>query len=179
MGGYLLNDKYSHNHSKCILDIETTSFQPWSGRIICIGVKDVRPEEDYIFYDENEESLLLQFFKHVNKRQYDEFIGYNLAFDTRFIFARCLLYKLPTNGFFNKTHTDIMMILKNVKKGYNYNQPGKLNDWATALLGKEKLFDNTKVPKLYSQGRIKDLIEYNQNDLELTFEIWKRIKIVL
>lgn len=179
MGEYFLNDQYSRNHNKCILDIETTSFQPWSGRLICIGVKDISTEEDHIFYDENEESQLIQFFRHINKKQYDEIIGYNLAFDMRFIFARCLLYKLPTNGFFNKTHTDIMMTLKNVRKSYNFNQPGTLDDWAKALLGKKKLFDNTKVPELYSQGRLKELIEYNQNDLELTFELWKRIKIVL
>jgi len=161
------------------LDIETTSFQPWSGRIICIGVKDISNGEVQVFYDENEESLLLKFFRHINKKQYSEIIGYNIAFDMRFIFARCLRYKLHANGFFDKIQTDLMMILKNVKKGYNFNQPGKLNDWAIALLGKEKLFDNTKVPELYSQGRIKDLIEYNQNDLELTYELWKRIKIVL
>lgn len=167
------------NNNKCILDIETTSFQPWSGRIICIGVKDISSGEIQVFYDENEESLLLQFFRHINKKQYSEIIGYNIAFDMRFIFARCLLYKLPTNGFFNKTQTDLMMILKNVRKSYNFNQPGTLDDWAKALLGKKKLFDNTKVPELYSQGRIMDLIEYNQNDLELTYELWKRIKIVL
>ncbi len=174
-----MNEQYAWKHNKCILDIETTSFQPWSGRIICIGVKDISNGEIQVFYDGNEESLLIQFFRHINKKQYDEIIGYNLAFDMRFIFARCLLYKLPTNGFFNKTHTDIMMTLKNVRKSYNFNQPGTLDDWSKALLGKNKLFDNTKVPELYNQGRLKELIEYNQNDLELTYELWKRIKIVL
>ena len=165
--------------NKCILDIETTSFEPWTGRIICIGVKDINDGEIQVFYDDNEESLLLKFFRHMNKKQYREIIGYNISFDMRFIFARCLRYKLPTNGFFDKYQIDLMMILKNVKKGFNYNQPGTLYDWAHALLGKGKLFENTKVPELYNQGRIDDLIEYNKNDLDLTFELWKRIRIVL
>jgi len=167
------------SHNGCILDIEATSFHPWSGRIICIGIKDTCNGDVQVFYDEDEESLLMQFFKHVNKKQYDEIIGYNLAFDMRFIFARCLLYKIQAYGFFDTVQTDLMMILKNVKKGYNYNQPGTLDDWATALLGKRKLFDNTRVPELYDQDRIRDLIEYNQNDLELTYELWERTEIVL
>ena len=170
---------YSRSHNKCILDIEATSFHPWSGRIICIGVKDASDGDTQVFYDEDEESLLMQFFRHVNKKQYGEIIGYNLAFDMRFIFARCLWYKIQAYEFFDTVQTDMMMILKNVKKGYNYNQPGTLSDWASALLGKKKLFDNIQVPELYDKGRIQDLIEYNQNDLELTYELWKRVEIVL
>lgn len=167
------------NRSRCILDIETTSFQPWSGRIICIGIKDACNGDVQVFYDEDEGSLLMRFLRHVNKKHYNEIIGFNLAFDMRFIFARCLRYKIQTYGFFDTVQTDMMMILKNVKKGYNYNQPGTLDDWANALLGKKKLFDNTQVPELYDQGRIQDLFEYNQNDLELTYELWKRVEIVL
>ena len=165
--------------SKCILDIETTSFEPWSGKIICIGVKDTDDGETKVFYDEHEESLLLLFFRHMNKKQYREVIGYNLSFDMRFIFARCLKYRLYANGFFNKKQTDLMHILKNVNRGFNYNQPGTLNDWSQALLGKSKLFENTMVPELYKEGRIEDLIEYNRNDLELTYELWRRIRVVL
>ena len=167
------------NCSRCILDIETTSFQPWSGRIICIGIKDACNGDVQVFYDDDEESLLMQFFRYVNKKQYGEIIGFNLAFDMRFIFARCLLYKIQSYGFFDTVQTDLMMILKNVKKGFNYNQPGTLNDWATALLGRRKLFDNTQVPELYDHDRIQDLIEYNQNDLELTYELWGWVQIVL
>jgi DNA polymerase elongation subunit (family B) len=167
------------NRSRCILDIETTSFQPWSGRIICIGIKDACNGDVEVFYDDDEESLLMQFFRYVNKKQYDEIIGYNLAFDMRFIFARCLLYKIPTYGFFDTIQTDLMMILKNVQRGYNYNQPGTLNDWAIGILGKRKPFENTEVPELYAEDRIQDLIEYNQNDLELTYELWMRVELVL
>jgi len=72
-----------------------------------------------------------------------------------------------------------MMILKGVNRGYNFNQPGTLNEWAIFLLGKSKLFENTQIPQLYQQGRIQEIIEYNKNDLELTHKLWKRVKIVL
>ena len=90
-----MNIQDTNNNSKVILDIETTSFEPWSGKIICIGVKDANDGETNVFYDEHEESLLLLFFKHMNKKKYREVIGFNLSFDMRFIFARCLKYKLP------------------------------------------------------------------------------------
>lgn len=165
--------------SQCILDIESTSFLPWTGKIICIGVKDANDGETNVFYDEHEETLLMVFFRHMNKKKYTEIIGYNLSFDLRFIFARCLKYRLYANGFFNTKQTDLMMILKNINKGFNYNQPGTLNDWSQALLGKSKLFKNTEIPELYNQGKIEELIAYNKNDLELTYELWRRIKIVL
>ena len=167
-------------HKKCILDIETTSFTPWEpGRIICIGIKDVESGAITVFHDKNEEALLIQFFQYFNKMNYREIIGYNISFDIRFIFSRCLLYKVPACNFFAITYVDLMMILKGVNKGYNFNQPGTLNEWSIFLFGKGKLFENTQVPLLYQQGRIQEIIEYNENDLELTYTLWKRIKVVL
>jgi hypothetical protein len=72
-----------------------------------------------------------------------------------------------------------MMILKSVKKGFNFNTPGTLDEWSKSVLGRKKLFHNTEIPELFQQGRISDIIEYNIVDLELTFELWKRIRSVL
>lgn len=169
-----------NTNKKCILDIETTSFIPWEkGKIICIGIKDVDSGEVVVFQDENEEALLIQFFQYFNKMNFREVIGFNISFDVRFLFSRCLLYSLPARNFFAITHVDLMMILKGVNKGYNFNQPGTLNEWSIYLFGKSKLFENTQIPQLYRQGRIEEIIEYNKNDLELTYKLWQRIKLVL
>lgn len=166
-------------NNKCVLDIETTSFQPWSGRIICIGIKDTNTGKISIFQNKDEETILLQFFKYLNKKNFSEIIGYNLGFDVRFLFAKCLQYKLPSHDFFSKQQTDLMMILKNVKGGYNFNKPGTLDEWAQSILGKRKLFHNYQIPQMYRQGRIQDIVNYNKNDLEITYELWKRIVFVL
>ena len=128
-----------------VLDIETTSFEAWTGRLIAIGTKDLNNNEIRVFQDEHEESMLIQFFKYLNKNKYSEIIGYNVAYDLRFIFVKCIQYKIPANGFFSIKKTDIMMILKNINGGYNFNKPGTLDDWAKALLGKKKLFNNIKI----------------------------------
>lgn len=170
------NDRYR----KCILDIETTSFIPWDGgRIICIGIKDIESGEIVIFYDENEETLLIRFFQYFNKMNFCEIIGYNISFDIRFIFSRCLRFRLPSYGFFTVSHVDLMMILKGVTKGFNYNQPGSLNDWTKFIFNKKKLFENTEIPALYQQRKLSEILEYNRHDVELTYELWKRIMLVL
>lgn len=173
-----MNENY--RGKKCILDIETTSFTPWiDGRIICIGIKDIDSGEIEVFNDEHEETLLIKFFQYFNKKNFREIIGFNLSFDIRFVFSRCLKYRIPAHGFFEVVHTDLMMILKGVKKGYNYNKPGTLDEWTTFLFRKSKLFKNTQVSSLYKEGRIEEIIEYNRNDLELTYGLWMRINLVL
>lgn len=173
-----MNEKY--RWKKCILDIETTSFTPWiDGRIICIGIKDIDSDETIVFYDEHEEMLLVKFLQYFNKKDFREIIGFNLSFDIRFIFSRCLKYKIPSYDFFKASQFDLMMVLKGVKKGYNFNKPGTLNEWATFLFNKGKLFENTKISSLYEEGRIDEIIEYNKNDLELTYDLWGRINLVL
>jgi hypothetical protein len=72
-----------------------------------------------------------------------------------------------------------MKILKGVIKEDNFNKPGTLNQWSQYLLGKNKLFNNKQIIELYIEGRIKEIIEYNKRDLELTYEIWKKIEFVL
>jgi len=165
--------------NQCVIDIETTSFQPWQGKIICIGIKDIYSGKTQVFQDEHQEAMLIQFLQNFNKNNYNEIIGFNLSYDMRYIFAKCLQYRIPINGFISKRQTDLMTILKSVKKGYSYNTPGTLDDWAQSLLGKRKLFHNTQIPELYKQGRINDIIEYNINDIELTYELWKRIDLVM
>lgn len=168
-----------YKRKKCILDIETTSFHPWSGRIICIGIKNINSGEIKIFQNEKEEVTILQFLQYFKKNKFEEIIGYNISYDIRYIFGKCLRYRIPADYFFSATHTDIMMTLKGVKHQFNFNRPGRMDEWTRFLLDKNKLLRNTSIRSLYIQGKIKEIVEYNQRDLELTYELWKRIKFVL
>ena len=176
-GVIILNNKY--DQKTCIIDIETTDCNPWQGRIITIGAMDVDSKEIKVFHDENEEVLLMKFLQHFNANQYHQVIGYNLAYDKRYILGKCMKHRLPANAFYRATSTDLMMILKGFERSYNFNRPGTLNEWAQFLLGKGKLHFDVPVPILYQQERIQDIIEYNKNDLELTYEIWKRLNFIL
>ena len=168
-----------HENRRCVLDIETTGFNPWTGRIICIGIMDVRLNDVTIFHDNHEETLLIQFLKYFNKMEFGEIIGFNIGFDIRFIIGRCLRYKLPASAFYEANSTDLMMILKGFKRTYNFNRPGTLDEWAGFLLGKRKLLKSSSVPMLYRQGRIDEILDYNRNDVQLTYELWDRINSVV
>mgnify|MGYP006280974531 CR=1 FL=1 len=164
---------------ECIIDIESTSFKPWQGKIICIGTKNIKTGEIKVFHDQNEKEILIRLFKYHNEEQFKKYIGFNLGFDIRFIFGKCLQYQLPTNGFFLTRQTDLLTILRDVGMPNTLNKAGTLDQWVKSVLGKQKTYPNHLIPDLYLSNRIQDIIEYNKNDLEITFELWQRIQKVL
>jgi DNA polymerase elongation subunit (family B) len=165
--------------NKCVIDIETESLDPKEGRIICIGVKDCETGKTTVFYDESEERMLKSFLEYYKGRKFTEIIGYNVLFDIRFIFAKCLRYGLPANGFFSAGFTDLMTIMKSVRKIYCYNKPGTLDEWTCFVFGtgKKKLMES--ISNLYDKGKISQIIEYNKRDVEITYQLWERVQKVL
>ena len=166
-------------NKKCIIDIETESLDPKEGRIICIGVKDVDSAKPIVFHDENEKQLLEDFLEYFHNKCFNEIIGYNILFDIRFIFARCLKYDLTSNGFFNAKHTDLMHIMKSVKPVWSMNKPGTLDEWSEFLFGAGKYPLSESVKEKFERGKISEIIEYNKRDVEITHLLWKRIQQVL
>lgn len=171
-------DSRKENRS-CILDIETTSYQPWSGKIICIGIKDTETGKITVFHDDCEEMIILRFLNHFNNEGFDEILGFNVFHDIRYIFGKCLRYHIPASSFFSSKHTDIMMTLKGVRNKNNFNRPGRLDEWSQFLLGENNKIIYKSVKDLYFQGQIEKIIEHNRNDLERTYQLWRRIRKVL
>jgi hypothetical protein len=164
----------------CVIDIETEDLDPKEGRIICIGTKDVETGKTMVFYHDDEKKMLRAFLDFFSGRSgFTEVIGYNVLFDIRFIFAKCLRYELPANGFFSAEFTDLMTIMKSVRRIYCYNKPGTLNEWAEFLFGTGKYPLVESISDLFEKGRISQIIEYNKRDLEITYMLWKRVKKVL
>lgn len=165
---------------ECVIDIETTTFTPWEqGRIICIGVLDVETKKANMFHDQSEETLLIRFLRHYKKNQYRLIIGFNISYDLRFLFSRCLKFNIPAPYLFKTKSYDLMLALKSVNPGYNLNKPGTLDEWSKAILGRRKLFSNKQIPEMYFAGRLDDIVEYCENDLDLEYQLWKKISFVL
>lgn len=164
---------------KCVIDIETESLDPKEGRIICIGAKDIDSGRTEIFHNEDESKLLEDFLNYYHDNNFGEIIGYNILFDFRFIFARCLKYGIKSNGFFKSIITDLMHIMKSVRNLYSYNKAGTLDEWSCFLFDSGKIHLDDKIGELYSQGKISEIVEYNRKDVELTFKLWERIQEVL
>jgi len=164
---------------RCVLDIETEDLDPKVGRIICIGVKDVESDKPIVFHDESEKQLLEDFLDYFHHKGFNEIIGYNILFDIRYIFARCLKYGLTSNGFFNSNHIDLMHIMKSVKKVYSINKAGTLNEWSEFLFGAGKFPLSESIKEKFKKGKISEIIEYNKRDVEITYLLWKRVQQVL
>jgi uncharacterized protein YprB with RNaseH-like and TPR domain len=172
-------DLRSLNNEACVLDIEASGLEPWDSQLICIGVMNVGTKRIITFYNEDEKQMLIDFLEYFHNKQFNETVGYNLAFDVRFLFAKCLKHSLPANGFFSSTMTDLMWIMKNVRKIYNYNRAGKLEEWVEFLFGTRKIPLCDSIANLYKQRKISEIIQYNKWDVEITYRLWERINKVL
>jgi DNA polymerase elongation subunit (family B) len=165
---------------KCIIDIETEDLDPTVGRIVCIGVKDVDTEKTVVFFDEeSEENMLKNFLEYFHKKMFDEIIGFNVMFDIRFIFSKCLKYNLPANGLFKSRYTDLMHVVKSVKPIWSLNRPGTLEEWSQFLFNQGKIPLPASIAELFKSRRIHEIVKYNEWDVELTYKLWKRVDEIL
>mgnify|MGYP001118584100 CR=1 FL=1 len=167
------------SHRKIVLDIETTDLHPANGQLICIGVKETDTGITRVFFDRNERLMVQRFIDFFNKGDFQEVIGYNLFFDTRFIFGKCLRYNIPMGSFYRARYNDLMQTVKSVKNRYSTNRPGSLNSWVKFIFGKSKTLKNASVPHLFHEGKISDIVAYNKMDVTLTHMLWKRVNLVL
>jgi hypothetical protein len=163
---------------KCVLDIEVTDYLPWRGQIIVVGIMDIQTGETRVFHECREESLLLQFIRFFDKCGFEEVIGYNVGFDLRYLFVKCLRYQLRAQSLLSAQQTDLMLIMKGTSEPLNYNRCGKFGHWTNSLMGEVRSLQHTSISELYREGRIRDIIEQNRRDLELTYRLWRRISFV-
>jgi len=171
--------KDSRNVRELVLDIETNGLEPYKSRVVCIVAKDLEREKVYSFQDEDEEQMLEKFLQFYGRRNFNCIIGYNILFDIRFIFARSLLHKVDGRGFFRTEYEDLMAVMKQVGYRYSSNNSGGLEDWIKLFFGEEKLMENGSVPEKYEKGKIDEIVEYCEQDVEVTAKLWKRVNSVV
>ena len=165
---------------KCIIDIESTGLLPWESELICIGIRGCNEDDNIKIFHGEEESILKNFMDYYKRKNYTEIIGYNLSFDFRFIFAKCLQYNIKCKSFFNSSLTDLMKIMKSGRNFYgSTNRPGKLDEWVVFLFKDGKIPLPDRIHKLFEQGRIDEIIRYNKKDVQITYQLYKRVREVL
>ncbi|MFB6180358.1 MAG: ribonuclease H-like domain-containing protein [Candidatus Nanohalobium sp.] len=167
------------SQKELVLDIETDGLEPYESRIICIVAKDLQREKLYSFQSEDEQQMLEEFLQFYGRRNFDCIIGYNILFDIRFIFARALLHQVDGRGFFRTDYEDLMAVMKQVGYRYSSNNSGGLEDWIKLFFGEEKLMENGSVPEKYEQGKIQKIVEYCEQDVEVTAKLWMRVNSVV
>ena len=164
---------------KCIIDIETQNYLPWdNSRIICIGLLDLQTSTKHVFHNHSEEKLIESFISFFNDEGFSEIIGYNIAYDVRFLLSRCLKYEKSAKNVFDAKMNDLMKVLSLSIKEKNFNKPGKLGEWSSYLFGKTTLYKNGSVNELFIKGNIDEIIAHNHRDLDLTYMLWNRINTI-
>lgn len=165
--------------TEVVIDIETNGLEPYESRIICIVAKDLQREKLYSFQREDEERMLEDFLQFYGRRNFECIIGYNILFDIRFIFARAILHKINGRGFFRTQYEDLMAVMKQVGYRYSSNNSGGLEDWIKLFFEEEKLMENGSVPEKYEQGKVDEILEYCEQDVDVTARLWHRINSVV
>jgi len=166
-----------------VLDIESTGALPWDSRIICIGAKDAAlfDQPPTVFFDEDEKVMVEDFLSWFRSGGFTEIIGYNVSFDFRFIFSRCLFYQLQAPNFFASDLYDMMNVMKQVKREYvfGFNKPGSLEDWMKYLWNESKAMTIEEILEAYARKEYEPIVDHCRQDVEYTFTLWLLAQYVL
>jgi len=147
-----------------ILNIETTGLKPWEHRITTIGLQDpmMPNSEPFIIMLEDEETMLQAFFSIVAEEGYNEFIGYNLGFDFRFLLLRAMKYQIPCSEFYWCELFDLMQVMAQGKTSFVYNpqKPPSLSDIADFFWEYPKTITDLEMIQAYLTGDLEVVREF-------------------
>jgi len=155
-----------------VIDIETTGLDPFVHRIIGVGVYNVASKKVDVIFSKDEAELIRKFWEYYMRAT--TVIGYNIKkFDLHFVAIRSLKHgiELPVVP---KRVIDLLEIL-------SFNEYKKMKRLTTVanFLGIEiKDRDASQIPSLWEEGKIEELEEYLKKDLEITANIYKKMKDV-
>ena len=110
----------------------------------------------------------------------DELVGHNLiGFDLPFIFQRCLVHSIPARPLVNLAGYQVQGVFDTMHHWWlGAKRHVSLDDIAWALgmeSSKTADVEGSKVFDLYHAGRLKEIREYNLNDVRLTRRVYERI----
>ncbi|MDP3973519.1 MAG: ribonuclease H-like domain-containing protein [Candidatus Daviesbacteria bacterium] len=154
-----------------------TSFDGGFGQIVCIcySINDEAIET----LTGNETEILQKFWKVA--KDIDLFIGFNIMeFDLRFIYQRSIVLKVkPTKVLnFARYRNDPIYDIMHEWKRWNMTTSISLDTLAKILglpTSKDGGIEGKDVAQAYKDGRIEEICEYCERDVELTRKIYKRM----
>lgn len=155
-----------------VIDIETTGLDPFTHRIIGVGVFNINSKTVDVKFSKDESELIRTFWDYYMRAT--TIIGFNIKrFDIHFVAIRSLKHgiELPDVP---KRVIDILEIL-------SFNQQKKMRRLSTVanFLGIDvKDRDASQIPSMWEEGRIEELEEYLKKDLELTADIYQKMSCV-
>ena len=105
-----------------LINIETTDVKPWKGRIYSIALLELsEPEAEIkVLIHDNEEALIKMFIDWFDAGNYSKLVGFKLAFDYRYIFAKMMLYRITNKKYADVKLRDVKQLLDQVKEEFVY-----------------------------------------------------------
>ena len=175
-------DPFIPNKRGCALNVETSGLYPWESRIACIALRDLQDPnaKTIMIYNDDEAVLLQNFINYWIEKGYEYVVGYNFAFDIRFIFATALRYRKQCPEFLNSEIVDLMQIMKQVKQEFVFgsNKAGTLDQWGIYLLNKKTPYTQMEVLEYFAAGDPDPIILYNKVKVDMTYEIYNLVNYV-
>ena len=173
---------FESQQRELIINLETTSTVPWEGRIICIGALDpnaIAPES-MNFINETELATIDEFLQWFDQSPYTSFVGYNVAFDYRFLYAVMQKYRKESAKFMKMDLYDLMQQQEQVKNKFvpGFNKAGTLEQWSTYLFGSQPYAPQKQVFKWIKEGNIDEIVNFNSDKLVKAYGLWVLNKVV-
>ncbi len=154
-----------------------TSFDGTFGRILCIAYACNDKPVEVINGDKNEKKILEDFWEIAEGA--DLFIGHNVMdFDLKFIYQRSIINKVVPTRNLNFARYRSEPIFDTMKEW---------SKWSGGSVGLESLalalgiptpkqgIDGSQVAEFYKAGKLKEILEYCQRDVETTRAVYKRM----
>lgn len=176
-----IHHKNSEKNSRVEKDFEKylaqTSFDGGFGQIACISYAINNEQIQTLFGDETK--MLKKFWEVI--KDINLFIGFNIMeFDLRFIYQRSIVLKVkPTRELnFARYRNDPIYDIMHEWKKWNMTSSISLDTLAKILglpTSKDGGIEGKDVAQAFKDGRIKEICDYCERDVELTRKIYKRM----
>ena len=159
-----------------LINIETTDLLPWKGRIFSIAYKDLSDinSEIVVLTNNDERALIEEFIRVFEAGDFKRIVGYNLAFDYRYLFSKIWLYRLQSVTLKEAKMRDVMQIMKQVKEEFvfGFQKNGRLEDWGKHLFGVGKCGKQETLLREYISSNFDYVEAFQRRQIELTLNIY-------
>jgi len=165
-----------------LINLETTDLMPTKGRIYSIAFLDLTDPaaEIQVAVSNEEDALINGFLDFFEAGNYTKLVGYNVAFDYRYIFAAMMKYRRVSKAWKRAELRDVMQIMKQVKEAFvfGFNRPGTLDEWGKAILGRGKYGSQELMLKQYISGNFDYVRAFQVRQIELTRDLYSLSRFV-